>query len=549
MNLMIGIGAGWAIFILLMALDDTFHKDKRRKHGLNKFLIWMVVLFASAALFLIADGRLLPVFSNSSFGLAGSIGKITFIIGFFYFILAVSREEGAYKFLLVFTIAVMSYLVWPSLQRNPLELGLTALCILALSFGLFFFFRAFAEYLKPIPNILTPHRWFRSVASALLIPLGLGAGYYFQGEKYSEKFKQDFEKGACSWETVRFLANYYPWTEIAPRVREIQEVCDPKMMIDSLNVPLSPENYFNKLVNFRNQAFVSAAFENYRQVCFSKLDTVNALKNLEKLTKNWFNNLKNDKSLQPFPEDSLYRNLLLPCEKLFDLEFVHNNLSEMVNHSVSAIQKTKVEKNSEVREFLKNGNQSYKFEHYQDALLAYRNGLQKNCRFYDLRNNLGLTEWKLGNRFLACLHFAIIDRLNSNYLGAQLNQAVVEYENGFEKSAIDRLTKLMNLRRKYSPAAFNLGWIYDEKNKFEPAFKAFQTATNWQADYTNAWIALGLIYIQQKEYDKAEEIFNKAKETIPGNDMNRIDTYAQQLENIKLRMTPPQPVEVDSVVQ
>jgi hypothetical protein len=523
MTSIILVCAGFIFLIKIITSVYSFQYDRDSISGFLKFLIWITALFGSTSLFLISGGIFLP-------GLYPARPEMltVSIVGaaIFPFIIILSKEKGVYVFLLIYTFIFMAIL-----SAYPLNL-LTLARLLGLSLGLFFFFKAFSDALRKNPNYLDKRIWTKAITAVILIPLALNVGYYQQGRLHSGTFSMEGEERKFSLAQAKFFVKNFPWARGVERAKEVLSIYDPDLLVDADGIPINGDEFYQRVSKFPDKIIMNTAFQNYREICASKLDNAQVLENLTPFLEKWLQELQKDSELSPLPEDLTYRNLLLPLEKITDHPVLEKEFPNFVNRALQRLRKEKDEIASVAKINFKKGNESYKKNNFLSAFNFYQESLSLSKKYSDTRNNLGLTEWKLGNNLLARLHFSILSKLNPNYHGAILNQACVEYSMGLKETAVKRLFGLIQSKKKYASAYYDLGWIRDEDNDLNSAITNFRRATSYKADYTNAWLCLVLVYIQQQEFKRALNVLEEAKKYLKGEDLKKIGAYKKKLEKV-----------------
>ena len=75
-------------------------------------------------------------------------------------------------------------------------------------------------------------------------------------------------------------------------------------------------------------------------------------------------------------------------------------------------------------------------------------------------------------------------------------------------------TTAVSLKPSYA-GYYNLGLIYANQGKYDPAVEAYEKAVQLNAKAYQAWHQLGLVYSAALKFDKAVEAYNKVVELNP----------------------------------
>jgi len=530
MNPVFYIFLGWmGLMFVIMILAENYTIGG----GITKFLVWISGLAGGIAIILLSGGILFPgLFPTLPH--ADGLAVVGLLI--FPLIILGSIRNGKFIFLLIAIFALLSLLSWT--PKN----GLTALRVLGLSLGLFFYFRAFTEVLRPGSNQYSwDISWAKIAAAYLLVLVGLGIGVYQQGTLIANRFQTNCNKGNVSLVEARFLVKNFPWTKQAKDAKEILALCTPEKLLTPTGLPINSEQFYQRLAKMQKTLFSRIAFQAYRSVCETKMDSLRVLEQLTPLLEKWFADLQEVGKSTPFPEDSSYRNLLLPLEEVVDHPLIERKLPQLITTAAQKIRLDTAVVGSESRYFLLKGNEQYKLQNFDEALRQYQEGLSLCRVFNDIRNNLGLAEWQLGNRLLARLHFSILSKLNPKYYGAELNLACLEYSLGLENTARKILINLTENKKNYAPAYYDLGWFADQANQLNSALTYYLGATANQATFAKAWLALAQVYIQKQDYKRAMKVLADAAKYISNEDTLQLAACRDSLNKVMNSSKKPSP--------
>ena len=172
----------------------------------------------------------------------------------------------------------------------------------------------------------------------------------------------------------------------------------------------------------------------------------------------------------------------------------------------------------ELRQLIQQGKQAYERRSYADALACFREVLKQNPNFADVRHLTGLCLSFLGQPEAALLEFDEAIRLNSRYVEAHLNRAIVltelsRYEEAqkafaeagrFETDTDGPFPALISA--KLANAHMSLGDLYCEAGAMAEAAQQYRTALTMRPrfhDIRNK-LAEALIKLNQLEDAQAE---------------------------------------------
>ena len=150
----------------------------------------------------------------------------------------------------------------------------------------------------------------------------------------------------------------------------------------------------------------------------------------------------------------------------------------------------------------------------QDAIFAYREGLQLYSNFENLFN--------LGNFHLQLMEYqealdayskALAFDEKSPLVHKQL--ASVYYFIGLNDKAVEFYNKAIVLNPKNAENYSNLGMVYGVVGKSQEAMDNLNKAIQLKPDFSSAYNNLGVEYIKLQNYSKAEEYIKKAIELDP----------------------------------
>ncbi len=96
-----------------------------------------------------------------------------------------------------------------------------------------------------------------------------------------------------------------------------------------------------------------------------------------------------------------------------------------------------------------------------------------------------------------------------------------EYENGDNKTAIEKIRKAVELKPDYEKAYFNWGITLNQLGKYQSAVKKLERAIELKVDYADAYLNLGYSLNELDKYEEAAYKFKIASELKP----NLIEAY------------------------
>ena len=117
-----------------------------------------------------------------------------------------------------------------------------------------------------------------------------------------------------------------------------------------------------------------------------------------------------------------------------------------------------------------------------------------------------------------------------------------EYENGDNKTAIEKIRKAVELKPDYEKAYFNWGITLNRLGKYQSAVKKLERAIELKVDYADAYLNLGYSLNELDKYEDAIKNFKIALELEPdfmevyfnwGITLNKLNKYEEAIENLE----------------
>ena len=155
-------------------------------------------------------------------------------------------------------------------------------------------------------------------------------------------------------------------------------------------------------------------------------------------------------------------------------------------------------------------NETKKFE---EAILYFRKVVKREDDYAEAYNEMGYAYDMLGQNEEAIDNYLKAFNLNSQNEIYAANIASL-YFNGKGLVNLDKslayYQKSLTIRDKNELSNYRVGWILNEKEKYEEALKYLQRAVEIYPEFTAAWIDLGWANLQLKNYKVAENNLQKA---------------------------------------
>lgn len=170
---------------------------------------------------------------------------------------------------------------------------------------------------------------------------------------------------------------------------------------------------------------------------------------------------------------------------------------------------------NELRQLIQEGKLAYERRNYADALAAFREVLDANPNFADVRHLTGLCLSFLGHPEAALKEFDEAIRLNERYIEAHLNRAIVLTELGryddaqrsfihagrFETETAGPFPALISA--KLANAHMTVGDLYLEANAPAQAAQEYRTGLTMRPRFHDIRNKLALALIQMGELESA----------------------------------------------
>ena len=155
-------------------------------------------------------------------------------------------------------------------------------------------------------------------------------------------------------------------------------------------------------------------------------------------------------------------------------------------------------------------NETKKFE---EAILYFRKVVKREDDYAEAYNEMGYAYDMLGQNEEAIDNYLKAFNLNSQNEIYAANIASL-YFNGKGLVNLDKslayYQKSLTIRDRNELSNYRVGWILNEKEKYEEALKYLQRAVEIYPEFTAAWIDLGWANLQLKNYKVAENNLQKA---------------------------------------
>jgi len=147
----------------------------------------------------------------------------------------------------------------------------------------------------------------------------------------------------------------------------------------------------------------------------------------------------------------------------------------------------------------------------EDAVTAYKKGIELDPNFPMAYNNLGLAYRALGkNQEAISAHKKAIE-LKPDYFSGYNNLGVAYNTVNQHKEAMAAYKKAIELKPDYADAYNNLGNVYFDLGKNQEAISAYKKAIELKPDYVVAYNNLGIAYRKIGRQKDSEEVLNTAR--------------------------------------
>ena len=151
-----------------------------------------------------------------------------------------------------------------------------------------------------------------------------------------------------------------------------------------------------------------------------------------------------------------------------------------------------------------------------EAILSYREAIQRNPAFADACNNLGVCLKIVGKLEESVGAFAQALAVRPDFVNARFNQGNIFQEQGRLDEAIASYQWVVKLKPDYANAWLNLGNAYKSMGELGKAIYSYGRAIKLNKDYGEAYFNLGNAYQKSMQHNNAVLAFRNAQRLMPG---------------------------------
>lgn len=186
--------------------------------------------------------------------------------------------------------------------------------------------------------------------------------------------------------------------------------------------------------------------------------------------------------------------------------------------------------------FFEEGNQLYRQKKYAEAVVVFKEFLEKNPSVYQVIINIGNCYREMGEYDKAIAEYIkVLDRLNidkDSFEGDEIAaRALVSISEAHIKQgnleiAREYLMQAVEISKEDEVLTFNIGEIYFDQGEIEKAIEYFKIAININSTWAHPYRQLGYAYMNKGEYKLALDSMTKFLELAPD------DPRAESIRNL-----------------
>lgn len=184
------------------------------------------------------------------------------------------------------------------------------------------------------------------------------------------------------------------------------------------------------------------------------------------------------------PEDQDSKSYKILCQFNHLNEDEYQQLSQIAHQASSNIGRVLKGKHRQAYRSFMSGNQDYERGHFTRASLRYCRALQLNPMYFDARNNLALAQIHLNQNIPAIFHLIMLNNLQPNYAGAEINLSVALTRIGFLEEASKIAAGLSS--KDIPMIQYNQAWFETTKGDNSAAKSLLDSALKILPYFTNA---------------------------------------------------------------
>ena len=160
-----------------------------------------------------------------------------------------------------------------------------------------------------------------------------------------------------------------------------------------------------------------------------------------------------------------------------------------------------------------------KLKDYLQAKLAFIKAVNTKNNFHEAKLNLGVSEYYLGNYSQANKYFKDVSALYPKLRAqANLNLGASHQESYSTGKARYHTARALKLKRNYTSAYYNHGWLDDEKGKLKPAAENLNRAMRLSSRHVKAVITQAGVIAKSGNYRRALALLKNAESKLTGED-------------------------------
>ncbi len=166
-------------------------------------------------------------------------------------------------------------------------------------------------------------------------------------------------------------------------------------------------------------------------------------------------------------------------------------------------------------QLIEKGNQLFNEKNYDEAILVFREFLEKNPAVYQIHLNIGNCYREKGEYDAAVAEYnTLVERAAKETAGAEYAAKALaaigecSLRKGDIEKAQDYFKQSIEMYPNNEFLAYNVGEICFSNQKLDEAIQYFDLAAKIKPNWPEPYYKLGLVYLNKMEYDKAKENFN-----------------------------------------
>jgi len=360
----------------------------------------------------------------------------------------------------------------------------------------------------------------------LLVPWALILGYVEVDRLHAATLSAVPRDAAAFEQVARRIATDMPWSPHAARARTVVAAAEKDTYLRPGGGVIPPDAVIARFKELVASPFVGIIADRYRDACLGVSTEASCDENVESMVSVYARLIKEQAAAQPWPESPGLQSVLPALDEMDGYASVDRLVEELAGLAGERIPKQAPVATEQIAARFRGCNEFYRAGKYEEAATCYRGELAAARNIEDLRNNLGLAEWKLGHYTAARIHFTILTKTAPKYPGAELNLAVVEYTAGRTDQALARLQRLAKTQPKYAAAYYDQAWILDELGQADKAAALAKTAMTIRPDYVPPRLLMAFGRVRGERFSDAAALLETAKSYARPIDRPKVDEFA-----------------------